>query len=93
MEVTNINVKLIEIIKNSNSQNLQIYLFGSYLTGSYYEDIDILIIYGDYDAMKSIKKKINHELTEFFPHITCLTFEEEIELSFIKKSNAKKIAI
>ena len=93
MDLTNIESKLNDITKNINSKELQVYLFGSYISKRFYEDIDILIIYEDFNLMKSIKKRINDELVEFFPHITCLTFEEEIELRFIQQANAKTILI
>jgi len=91
MEIAKIEIKLIDVLKNNDSQEVQFYLFGSYLTDGFYQDIDILIIYDNYEKMNRIKKKINDELSEFFPHITCLTSEEEIELSFIQHTNAKKV--
>lgn len=79
------------LTKNDIFQEFEFYLFGSSLYSKKYIDIDILIIYNDFDNLKKIKEKIIEEFNHNLLHITSLTVSEEIELAFIKKVNAKRI--
>ena len=79
------------LIQTDTFQEFEFYLFGSSLLNKKYIDIDILIIYNDFNNLKKVKEKIIEEFNHSLVHITSLTIFEEIELGFIKKVNAKKI--
>lgn len=85
--------KLIETLSllESNFLSVEVYVFGSILISNRFEDIDILLIYQDYDDLMSLKK----EIQDLFPfeliHFTCLTKKEELELNFVEQTNAFKI--
>jgi len=70
--------------------NNKCYLFGSLLQENkkLKSDIDILILYKNENEPKIIREKLDPILLSFPIHITFLTYEEEIELNFIKTVNA-----
>lgn len=83
------NFKL--LIQTDTFQEFEFYLFGSSLLNKKYIDIDILIIYNDFDNLKKVKEKIIEEFNHNLVHITSLTVSEEIELAFIKKLMRRKL--
>ena len=84
--------KFLDIISAINNEDLIFYQFGSSSSNEkIFNDIDILIIYNNYEEMNIIKLKLIEELKEWLPHITCLSTVEEFELSFIKAVDAKKL--
>lgn len=84
-----------EFIAFINSLELEseyeFYLFGSILNNKHYNDVDILIIYSNFEELKKVKESINRVFYDKLPHLTCLTQNEELELNFIKKTNSRKI--
>ncbi|MCI3936889.1 nucleotidyltransferase domain-containing protein [Chryseobacterium aahli] len=90
-EVVLFEKKFLEFLHKINCTDFEFYLFGSSLKRKNYHDIDILIIYNNYEVLKEVKAKINFEFADFFPHLTCITFNEEKELQFIKMVAAKKL--
>lgn len=91
MDIELFHKKFLDIISTVNIEDLIFFQFGSSSNEKIFNDIDILIIYNDYEKMNLIKLKLIEELKEWLPHITCLSTVEEFELSFIKKVNAKKL--
>lgn len=91
MDIEIFHKKFLDIISTANIKDLIFYQFGSSSKEKIFNDIDILIIYNDYEIMNKIKLKLIEELKEWLPHITCLSTVEEFELSFIKTVNAKKL--
>lgn len=79
------------ITEESVNDNLVIYLFGSFTSSLIYTDIDILIIYSNYDELQKIKCLILEKFKTSLIHFTCLTKTEEEELNFVEKVNAIKI--
>lgn len=75
----------------NNFRNIELFLFGSILSSERFEDIDILLIYQDYQELVILKKEIQDLLPYELIHFTCLTKREESELNFIEKTNAFKI--
>jgi predicted nucleotidyltransferase len=76
---------------NSFETSLQFYLFGSFLTKQNYLDIDILILYDDFEVLQNSKSIIETEFSNELVHFICLTTKEESETDFIKKTNAKQL--
>jgi|SRR5690606_11230899 len=71
--------------------NTEVFLFGSILSSERFEDIDILLIYQDYEELVILKMEIQSLLPYELIHFTCLTKKEESELNFIEKTKAFKI--
>ncbi len=85
--------RLIETFKlfKKKHSNIEVFVFGSILSSERFKDLDILLIYQDYEELVKIKKEIQDLLPFELIHFTCLTKKEEIELDFIEKTNALKI--
>jgi len=85
--------KLIETFKQftNNFRNTEVFVFGSILSSDRFEDIDILLIYHDYEELVRLKKQIQYLFPFELLHFTCLTETEECELNFAKKTNALKM--
>lgn len=85
--------RLIDTFKlfENNFRNTEVFLFGSILSSDRFEDIDILLIYQDYEELVILKKEIQDLIPYELIHFTCLTKREESELNFIEKTNAFKI--
>lgn len=85
--------RLIDTFKlfKNNFKNIEVFLFGSILSSDRFEDIDILLIYQDYEELVILKKEIQDLLPYELIHFTCLTKREESELNFIEKTKAIKI--
>ena len=79
--------------------NLEIFQFGSSLISSKSNDVDILVIYNEYqipnsEIYKRIIKPLKKELTILYGkriHFTCLNKNEEEKCVFLSKINAKKL--
>lgn len=91
MDISFFQSKFLETITSLDIGNLEFYQFGSSIHKSFFRDIDILIIYDNYEIMKVIKQTLIKELKICLPHITCLSTKEETELSFIKATQAQKL--
>ncbi|WP_157973008.1 nucleotidyltransferase domain-containing protein [Aureibaculum luteum] len=92
MELKEFITEFIDFINNLEIESeYEFYLFGSILKNKRYNDIDILIIYSDFEELKKVKESINTVFYDRLPHLTCLTLNEELELNFIKKTNSRKI--
>jgi len=83
-------IETFNLFKN-NFRNTEIFVFGSILSSNRFEDIDILLIYQDYEELVRLKKEIQNLLPFELIHFTCLTKTEVLELNFIEKTNALKI--
>ncbi len=83
-------IKTFKLSKN-NLRNTEVFVFGSILSSERFEDIDILLIYQDYDELVRFKKEIQDLLPYELIHFTCLTKTEESELNFIEETNALKM--
>lgn len=68
-----------------------IYLFGSYLYSKNWADLDVLIIYKDYEDISMIKKVFSRNLLNTPLDINFMTEEEEIFYNFINQTNAQQI--
>ena len=79
------------LLRNLLNNNFEFYLFGSFANNLIYNDIDIIIIYNDYNELQKTKDIISQEFKTHLIHFTCFTKSEEHELSFIEKVNAIKI--
>jgi predicted nucleotidyltransferase len=79
-----------KLFKN-NFKNTEVFLFGSILSSERFEDIDVLLIYQDYEDLSILKKEIQDLLPYELIHFSCLTKKEELELNFIEKTKALKI--
>jgi predicted nucleotidyltransferase len=92
LELTEFIKKFISFIDTLELESkYEFYLFGSILKNKHYNDVDILIIYSDFEELKKVKESINRIFYDKLPHLTCLTLNEELELNFIKKTNSRKI--
>lgn len=92
MELISFRKEFLDFINNLEIEAYyEFYLFGSILNNNYFIDIDILILYSDYEELKKVKKSINNGFFDKLPHLTCLTFNEELELNFIRKTNSQHI--
>lgn len=83
-------IDTLKLLKN-NFRNIEIFLFGSILSSEKFEDIDVLLIYQDYEDLLILKKEIQDLLPYELLHFSCLTKREESELNFIEKTKALKI--
>lgn len=88
MELDGFIEKFRTFLMQVSRRELDFYLFGSFLTSEQYSDIDILIVYEDFEVLSLIKKIIFNEFSELPIHITSLKNSEEKELNFISKVNA-----
>lgn len=68
-----------------------IYIFGSYLNSENWADLDILIIYKNYDDVAIIKEILFYSLLDIPLDLNFMTKEEEKYFNFINKTNAKQI--
>ncbi len=92
MEVESIKARLRRILQRTDfNTSCQLFLFGSALRKSNYLDIDILIIYTQYDDLLTVRNILEAAFEQCLIHITCLTVSEELELSFINRTGALKI--
>lgn len=93
MDLKIIKKRLFNILTHKEINTLDFYLFGSSLEKKLFEDVDILIIYENYEIVQKVKQHLNVELKDLLPHIICLSRTEEVQLSFIKIVNAYKIQL
>lgn len=89
MEIKSL-INIFNPLKNK-LKNTEMYLFGSILSSKRHKDIDILIIYEDYEELMFVKVEIQNLLPYEILHFTCLTKSEELELNFIRKTNALQL--
>ena len=68
-----------------------IYLFGSYLYSENWADLDVLIIYKDYEDISMIKEVFSKNLSNTPLDLNFMTEEEESSYNFINQTNAQKI--
>lgn len=68
-----------------------IYLFGSYLYSEKWADLDVLIIYKDYEDIFMIKKVFSRNLLNTPLDLNFMTEEEENFYNFITQTNAQQI--
>ncbi len=68
-----------------------IYLFGSYLYSENWADLDVLIIYKDYEDISMIKEIFSRNLSNTPLDLNFMTEEEESFYNFINQTNAQKI--
>lgn len=69
----------------------KVYIFGSFLWSNSWNDIDILIVYEEYHSCFAIKNFIISNFCDIPFDLLFLTSEEETNLSFIVKKNARQI--
>ena len=92
MEVEIIKRRLISLLFCEDvTTTCEIYLFGSVLHRNNYKDIDILIVYETNDNLKLLKHLIEGKLPHAILHFTCLTFQEQQELNFIREYQAYRV--
>lgn len=68
-----------------------IYLFGSYLYSEKWADLDVLIIYKDYEDIFMIKEVFSRNLLNTPLDLNFMTEEEENFYNFITQTNAQQI--
>lgn len=86
LEFSNLHKEL-EILKI----DCYIYLFGSYLYNENWADLDVLIIYKNYEDIPLIKEVFSRNLSNTPLDLNFMTEEEESFYNFINQSNAQKI--
>lgn len=91
MDIIKFQENFLQEIANLEVGHLEFYQFGSSLRDAFFKDLDILIIYEDYELAMIIKSSLIKNLKLWLPHITCLSKTEEEDLSFINNTQAKKI--
>ena len=86
LEITNLlsEVQILEI-------DCSIYLFGSYLYSETWADLDVLIIYKDYEDVSMIKKVFSRAFLNTPLDLNFMTKEEEKIFNFINQTNAQQI--
>lgn len=86
LEITNSlsEVQILEI-------DCTIYLFGSYLYSETWADLDILIIYKNYEDITKIKEIFSKNILNTPLDLNFMMEEEEKYFNFISRSNAQKI--
>lgn len=86
LEITNLlsEVQILEI-------DCSIYLFGSYLYSENWADIDVLIIYKNYQDISMVKEVFSKTLFNTPLDLNFMTKEEEKIYNFINRTNAQKI--
>ena len=76
---------------------VEVYLFGSFLTNNYPNDIDVLVIYDDSECCVTQQLNSLMELIEniaVYPvDMTALTVAEKRETAFLEKLNLKYLRI
>jgi len=69
-------------------KSVKCYIFGSALRSSFYNDIDLLVVYENVEILRLIKRKML-ALELLYPiHLMCLTFLEEREFDFVYEQKA-----
>lgn len=86
LEFSNLHKEL-EILKI----DCYIYLFGSYLYSENWADLDVLIIYKNYEDIPMIKEVFSRNLSNTPLDLNFMTEEEESFYNFINQTNAQKI--
>jgi len=92
--VSNFLNKIDELTQNHSNinENIRCYLFGSFLINKIgFSDIDLLIVYKSSKSLNSLKTDLEYFELKYPIDITFLSEEEEKELDFINKVNAKRI--
>lgn len=86
LEITNL-INEIHILK----LDCTIYLFGSYLYSENWADLDVLIIYKNYEDVSNIKETFSRSLLNTPLDLNFMTKEEEKYFNFINQTNAQQI--
>lgn len=78
-------------LKNKIPDDVEMYLFGSFLRTKQWNDIDLLFLYSDIESPAVVRETINKRYSKYPLHLIFMTKTEELELSFIKTTNAKRL--
>lgn len=68
-----------------------VYIFGSYLYTECWADLDVLIVYKNYDDVAKIKEAFSKKILNTPLDLNFMTEEEEKYFNFISRTNAQKI--
>lgn len=92
--------ELCNAIKNKQSSFpncVEVYLFGSFLTKNYPNDIDVLIVYNDfnYGVIDQLDKLMGYieSVSNYPADVTALTVSEMKETKFLERLNKNYIRI
>lgn len=84
---------LLTTVKDFHQKNIDcsIYLFGSYLKSDIWSDLDILVIYKNYNDIPKIKSIILKNIENTPLDLNFMSEDEEKYFNFINKTNAKQL--
>ncbi len=91
MDINKDVMRDLEILKVSFPEDVEIFLFGSFCKSKDWNDIDLLFLYSDCLSPDLVREMLSRVDCKYPIHSIFMSREEEIELSFIQTTNARKL--